>query len=160
MQLGHIDNLPLESVSFSESIYKALTYLRTTDCTGLAPGRHNVSSADVFLMVQRYRAKDPAGSLLERHERYVDIQFLAQGSEYIGYCPYLHGSEGPKEDRLAKDDIAFYPDRAGESHLLLLPRMYALFYPTDLHRPGCVGPGVDPNAEIVKLVFKIRLDLA
>ena len=59
---------------------------------------------------------------------------------------------GSAEDLLAARDLLFYADVADEATLLMRPGSFAVFLPTDVHRPACAFDG--PEA-IRKVVMKV-----
>lgn len=116
------------------------------------PGRYPLGPDDCFALVQRMETVEADSQRFEAHGRYLDVQYLVEGRERIGYLPHGIGAE-LVEDRLAQDDIAFYRTGAGCSELLLEPGMFALFLPGELHRPCCA---VGQTGSIKKVVLKIR----
>ncbi len=93
--------------------------------------------------------------LPEFHARYIDIQYLLQGEEAIGYSP-ANAQLEKITDQLAERDIAFVAQQKNETRLVLTPGMYAIFYPGELHRP-CRAQGAPMH--IKKVVIKIAVDL-
>ena len=59
-------------------------------------------------------------------------------------------------DQLAERDLLFYIGMENESTLTMVPGSFAVFFPTDVHRPGCV---VDQPEAIRKVVVKVRASL-
>jgi YhcH/YjgK/YiaL family protein len=126
----------------------ALAYLQATDFSQVEIGEHPIEGKDIFAIVNDYALNSETEGQLEAHREYIDIQFLAQGGESIGYVPY-------REQQMisaysAEDDCACY---AGTSSLIRLEQgMFAIFFPEDLHMPG-IG---DPDEKVRKVVVKIR----
>ncbi len=126
----------------------ALAYLQTTDFSQFEIGEYPIEGKDIFAIVNDYALKPETEGRLEAHREYVDIQFLAQGGESIGYVPYRE--QQMISEYNAEGDYAFY---AGTSSLIRLEQgMFAIFFPEDLHMPG-IG---DPNERVRKVVVKIR----
>jgi len=124
-------------------------------------------SADVYVNVEDYLPKPVEQCRYEAHRRYIDIQYVAQGSEYIALThdttlPVLIPYDTTK-------DITFYQYHP-EQLLLADPTKYFIFFPTDLHAPsiqptparGDVTGNVTSNVadttnNVTKVVVKILL---
>ncbi|WP_249541775.1 YhcH/YjgK/YiaL family protein [Escherichia coli] len=89
----------------------------------------------------------------EVHRRYIDIQFLAWGEEKIGIAIDT-GNNKVSESLLEQRDIIFYHDSEHESFIEMIPGSYAIFFPQDVHRPGCI---LQTASEIRKIVVKVAL---
>jgi biofilm protein TabA len=153
MFLGHIHHPQLP---FPAAIEAALNYLRQTDFSALPSGRYPIHGDQMFALVQTPMTQDWEMGKPEYHARYIDIQYLLEGEELIGYA--ISQPDLPKtHDQLSERDIAFVAPIDGESRLLLSPGMYAIFYPGELHKP--CRAAADP-ALIKKVVIKIDLDFA
>lgn len=149
MIVDRIDNLQRYQ-GFGKRLYDALCYVRSTDFSQLAVGEHQVDGRDVFVIVNDYALKPASEGRLEAHRKYVDIQYLAQGSEEIGYAPL-----GAQEIVVDYDPAGDYALYEGSSSLVRLKQgMFAIFFPEDLHMPG-VG---DPGRRVRKVVVKVRLE--
>lgn len=128
-----------------------LEWLRAFD-PALPDGRVDLQGDDLFALVQTYDTTPGAEKRFESHRRYADIQYVAAGRERI-----LHTST----QRLAVEtayseekDIAFYQEPQASSSLLLGPGDFAVLWPGDAHKPGCMAGG---REEVRKVVLKVRL---
>ncbi len=115
-------------------------------------GRYEIDGSDVFALVQSYDTSEPAEKRYESHRDYIDIQYVAAGSEVIYYAPVdrLH----PLTDYHAEKDCQLYADPAEATPLQLTAGSFALFYPQDAHKPGCV---TGTASRIKKVVIKVRV---
>lgn len=155
MIIGHIQNLSQEMYKFPEPLQKALSFLQENDCAALKPGRYEIDGDGIFAIVQHYQSKPEEECRAETHEKYIDVQYVAQGEEYVGYCALSPVLE-VEEDCLAEKDAKFYQKIFPESNILLRKGSYAIVYPCDVHCPGCmVGKPVD----VVKVVVKVSVGL-
>ena len=129
----------------------AFDYLSGIDPDSLPLGRTDLSD-EVFVAVSEYTTKEPADVRYEAHRQYIDLQYVASGSEYIGIqrdttqltCvqPYTESN-----------DVAFY---TGEGELMkATPDRFFIFFPKDAHRP-CLKDS-EP-ALLKKIVVKIKAD--
>jgi YhcH/YjgK/YiaL family protein len=118
-------------------------------------GYTDLMGKDLFARVMSYETVEPAGSKLEAHRKYVDIQCPLAGGERIEWFPIKDlsalGDYNPD-----KDVIHFRrPDRAPLS-VSLEPGLFAVFFPEDGHMPKLI---VAEPRRMKKVVVKVSLDL-
>jgi len=126
----------------------AFDFLKTTDLLALPEGRFEIDGSNLFALTQGYQTKPVADGKLEAHRKYIDIQVVVSGEEYIGYAP-LSG-QAPVDPFNTEKDIGFYH---GDANLIkLIAGMFAIFYPTDAHLPcrQIQGP-----CAVKKIVIKV-----
>lgn len=132
----------------------AFDFLRTADLGALQPGRFDFGEAGNYAIVEAYTSKAWEDTKWESHLKYLDIQYIIKGSEQMGWrC-----SEGliVSEDRLAGNDIVFYEsDDELVSSAILNAGDFAVFFPTDVHRPAAC---VDHPMPVKKIIFKLLID--
>ena len=77
-----------ENIRKYESLNKnfkiAFDYILNTDFSLLSIGKYEILNNDVYASVDEYETKTV--SRPEYHKKYIDIQFLIEGEEFIGYC--------------------------------------------------------------------------
>ncbi|EDX9485046.1 DUF386 domain-containing protein [Salmonella enterica] len=152
MILGHIAQP--NPCRLPSAIEQALDFLRNTDFRTLAPGVVEIDGKNIFAQIIDLTTRDAAENRPEVHRRYLDIQFLAWGEEKIGVAIDT-GKNQISESLLAQRDIIFYHDSEYESFIEMIPGSYALFFPQDVHRPGCNKSVATP---IRKIVVKVAID--
>ena len=84
-------------------IKAAFEYLHQADLTGISVGRHEVDGANLYVMVQQYNTKPEEAGVWEAHRRYIDLHYVIQGVEKIGYAPLgrlTQGEYDPNKDFL------------------------------------------------------------
>lgn len=110
-----------------------------------------VNNLDV--VVQHYRSKDPSEKKYEGHRKNLDIQFIVSGKEMI----YRENAEklDPCTEYSPERDHLSFSDGVGPSALRLGSGDFAIFYPGDAHKTGCVW---DEPCDVVKLIVKIPLE--
>ena len=106
----------------------------------------------VFALHQAYMTRDPADVPYEAHRRYVDIQCLLKGREYIRVRSIGGLLESVPYD--TEKDIAFFSPAEG-INLLLGEGRAAILGPADLHAPGLM---VGAPELVVKVVIKIEVE--
>jgi biofilm protein TabA len=126
-------------------------WLRAFD-PATADGRHEIDGDDVFALVSTYPTGPSTEKRFETHRVYLDLQYVAAGTERILHTPAAGlDVETPYDE--AKD-IAFYAEPKASSSLLLRAGDLAVFHPADAHKPGCMAGGRD---EVRKVVVKVRV---
>jgi len=155
MILGNLSHIESLWPCLPKPLQTALTYLKKTDFSKLEPGIHDVEGRDIFAIVQSYMTKPASEMRPESHQKYIDVQYVWKGNERIGVALDT-GKNAVHEDRLAKDDVLFYKEMEGESTLDMQPGYFAIFFPCDIHRPGCQLKGPE---EVSKVVMKVKIAL-
>ncbi len=149
MILDKISNVQLYA-DMHPTIVRALKYLRDTDFTKLPNGRYEVAGSDIFSIVNDYTTKDLEDCRLEAHRKYIDIHFMIQGSELLGYS--LFNGQEPATEYDEENDFILY---CGEKNYLKLEKdMFVIFFPSDLHMPGLI---VERPEKVKKAVMKVRV---
>jgi len=123
----------------------------------LAEGRVEIQADRLFALVQNYPPKAVEGARFEAHRRYADVQFIAAGTEMIGYAPTETLQVETPYD--AAKDIAFYSQPACWTPLAVPAGSFAVFYPEDAHMPCCRLDCLagQADAPIRKIVVKVAL---
>lgn len=131
-------------------IEKALKFLQESDLSQLGVGRHMIEGDAFFVICIEYDTKPMAEGAWEAHRQYIDVQYVASGSERMGYTPLETLSESTEYD--ADKDIVFL---TGEGSFINAPRgTFAIFMPQDAHMPGMAISEPEP---VRKIVVKIRV---
>jgi YhcH/YjgK/YiaL family protein len=138
--------------TLGERITKALNYLQTTDLITLEKGTYNIEGDNVFAIVNEYETVHVDAEQMEAHKKYIDVQYVAEGTENIGHSFLQHQTPSTAYDD-EKDFMLFaeYPD----FYSTLTKGMFAIFYPTDLHMPGV---HLHNSCTVKKIVIKIKID--
>lgn len=137
----------------SERLQKALAYIAETDFSKIENGEYEIDGRNVFARVNTYETEPKAERKPEKHNDYIDVQFVAQGNETIWYTP-LTGDCVEIENKAAKEDVIFYADPAEKNCAVLNAGDFAIFFPWELHRPNC---STGKNASFVqKIVVKVK----
>jgi YhcH/YjgK/YiaL family protein len=132
---------------------RAFDYLRSFDRA--TPDGKVVLEADrLIALTQSYATAPAAEKRFEAHRRFIDIQFILEGEEIIGYAPIERLPEvtDPYSD---ERDVIFFRDPAACSRTLLHAGDFAVYFPADGHKPGCQA-GAAPGA-VRKIVMKIAV---
>lgn len=113
-------------------------------------GRYELDSIGTYVNIEEYTTKD--SSHFEAHRKYIDIQYLAKGKEYIRVSSMKDISQYIKpysEDR----DIEFF-DKAEYTQHLLDGSNFMVLFPHEAHMPCMTA---DSTMHVRKVVVKIPI---
>jgi YhcH/YjgK/YiaL family protein len=140
---------------YPPAIRRALTFLRQAPLLSLQPGEYPIEGRDMYARVFDLETAAAETLLPEFHRLHIDVQCLIRGEEGIGFA-IDSGDNDIAVQWNEQGDTGFYRSARNEVTLLLQPGNFAVFFPHDVHRPGC---RVGESAVIRKVVVKIALPL-
>ncbi|MBN2582572.1 MAG: YhcH/YjgK/YiaL family protein [Planctomycetes bacterium] len=127
----------------------AFDFLRKATAATLEAPRHELDGKQLYVVVDRKDGRTRDGAKLEVHRRYIDIQYVVEGTDEMGWKALGECGQLSKEYDDAKD-VLFYADRP-EAWVRTPPGAFAIFFPEDAHAPlGGTGP-------MVKLIAKVAV---
>ena len=110
----------------------------------LPAGRYELAGG-AYALVQEYDTKPLEGAKFEAHRRFIDIQYVVQGTEvayYAGLDRLQAGTYLPEKDMIDLEGSG--------SALQLSAGEFAIFYPQDGHLPSRVtAEGPKPVRKVV-----------
>ena len=150
---GHLDEPGSYALLTAHPVWnRVFQWLRALPADA-ALGHYEIQGEQIYVSIQEYSTLARHEARFESHERYVDLQYTLSGLEGIDWAP--RGSlqaEGP-----FGNDVQFWlPASEPVTTLCQLPRCFAVFYPSDAHRPK-VRLGTQDRVR--KLVVKIEKEL-
>lgn len=114
-----------------------------------APGTIQLSGGNKIL-VQEGTTKSAEGKLCEAHRQYLDIQYIVEGEETVGWAP-LETLTLDGEFNTAKDKGMY----TGPVDYMRIAQGYCyVVYPEDAHMPGV---HLDEPHALKKLVLKLKV---
>lgn len=146
-----VENIELYK-GLGERIYKGLTLLRDTDFSTLEAGKYPIDSDNLFMMVQTYTTKPLETAYCEAHKKYIDIQCMLDGNEWIGVAPLEDMTHEQEKNSSPEGDIWFYDGEFMPIHMKA--GRFILLYPHDAHAPS-IADG-EPTA-VRKVIVKIAM---
>lgn len=148
MFADRIENLKLY-IPYNEKIKVVCDYLAKTDIHALEVGKYDVGEG-VRVVVNAFTPKTRDAARWETHKKYIDLQYLIEGDESMGYLP-VEEVEAAEYD--AEKDVSHPVPKAGASvsEIALTTGCFAFLEPRDAHRPS-VRLHTDASK---KLIFKI-----
>lgn len=143
----------LQYKGISKNLDTAIEYLLKTDFSSMEEGKYSVDGDRVFALVQTPVTRSKEKCRWEAHGKYIDIQYMLEGSEIIGF---QNTSElAASEPYRAENDIAFFADNGKGFFPHLVPDSYVVCFPWDAHMP-LIYP--DNPQKIKKVVIKVKAD--
>lgn len=143
----------LENASRYKALYKgfdkAIDFLTQPDLASRTPGRYEIDGEQVFAFISSDDGIKKEDTVLEVHEKYIDIQMVLSGFDDIGWSPKSDCSQ-PTGDYDPEEDIRYYRDTPN-TWLGLRPGFFAVFFPEDAHMP------LISDGKILKVVVKIAV---
>jgi YhcH/YjgK/YiaL family protein len=129
---------------------KAFEFLRRADLVSLAVGKYEIDGENIFAMVQEYETKDLENAKYEAHKKYIDIQYLMEGTENMGYV-----SLDKLEVFSPYNEESDFMLLEGEPRLILLnQKEFFILFPEDAHMPGIF---VNEKSKVKKVVVKVSV---
>ena len=148
-------NSPNFKVGLPKVIAEVCDYLNTLDLNALENGRHDIND-QIYMNVMEPETAEPSSKKAELHHEYLDVQVLIRGTENIevgANYPDLSKYESYNE----ADDYQLCADIDDKFTVTMKPKMFAVFYPYEPHKPCCVVNG--KTEKIKKLVVKVPVKL-
>jgi len=155
MIFGDINNINDMEKVLPKVILKAIEYLKDNDFLGMKTGVYKIEGEDIFAQVVDIKTRQKDEASPEVHKKYIDVQFSVEGKEKIGFARDTDNNE-VLEDLLNEKDIKFYKNMESEIDLIMKPGSFAVFFPNDVHRPGCA---LGEPCTIRKVIVKINTEI-
>ena len=136
--------------NLGERILIALDYLQNLDTKKLTEGKFEIEGDKIFALISFYNTKNREDCFPEAHRKYIDVQYVAEGEELIGYVPF----DFQKVHKEYNENYDFMLYDAEPSFVKINKGMFAIFYPEDLHMPGIK---ISENLPVKKVVIKVKV---
>ncbi len=152
-----LDNLATTRVAYENMdarLARAIDWLRAADLSAIAKGEKILIDGDrVYAMGQSYETIDPAAGSYETHRNYIDIQIMVEGEEIMYWTP-LADLSTVKTPYSPERDVEFFEEPAFGVPLTVRAGDFAVFFPSDGHKPRC---RIGEAKTIRKIVVKIAV---
>ena len=148
MVLDSIRNYGLYA-NITERLAAGFNFINTSNLLAIEVGTYEIDGKAIFAIVQEYDTKDEKDCFLEGHTKYIDIQYMVQGTEMMGIT--TKGNQKIQSFDVDKD-YTFYEGET--SYIKVGAGMFTLFFPDDLHRP-CIRVG--DVTKVKKVVVKVQI---
>ena len=138
----------------SPSMQKAFDFLRELQDNDFSDGKVEIDGTNVYAIFQSFPSTPVSGALkFEVHRRYIDIQYLVDGKELMGWA---HSDKMMTTIPYNADKDALYGVVPLESvtYIRYSAGQAVILYPSDAHSPG-LADGI--SEAIKKVVVKIAV---
>ena len=135
----------------AEPLRKALDFAIGFD-PSQPDGRYEVDGDSIYANVMSYETKPAEKLKLEGHKKYIDVQLLLKGSEYMDVS--LDRNLDVDTPYSGENDCALFASPKHSASVLLEPGKFAVVFPHDIHQPGRLVEGPAP---VRKMVVKVRV---
>lgn len=139
---------------YPAAIQTALKWIADHDVAHMDTGTYEIQGRDLYINIQDIITQPAENCRPERHNDYLDIQYVVSGVERMGCVPYT-GNEAVLA-AIENKDIILYKDLVEESFVDVAPGCYCIFFSNDIHRPGCA---IGEPGNVRKAVAKVKQSL-
>lgn len=127
----------------------AFDFLRKNNLATLDNGRYNLAHG-TYVAVSEYDTKAPETAQYEVHRTYTDIQYVAEGEEYIEVLPLEVFKE--EQNYIEGKDIIFFEENPEGTKLHADKTRFFIFFPDEAHKPGL---RIHTSTKVKKIVVKV-----
>ncbi|MBF0571501.1 MAG: YhcH/YjgK/YiaL family protein [Candidatus Omnitrophica bacterium] len=132
-----------------------LKFIAGHNCANLPDGEMEIEGRQLFVRIMSYTPKPAQENHFETHLLYTDVQYIVSGAEIMQTARAKDLT--PLTDYDTQGDYQFFKVSGGTtSDLIVQADEFAVFYPTEAHRPSCFYEGY--KGLVKKLVFKVKTD--
>lgn len=114
-------------------------------------GRSDIDGENIFAVSSSYETQKADTKRHEAHRKYIDLQYMHEGVEKINVASYV---DIEKEDPYDGVNDIYFADAPDKCVILMKKGDFAVFFPTDLHKPGIAA---EEPSNVKKVVVKIRV---
>lgn len=140
--------------TYPQAIQRALAYLQSHDIDSMEPGNYPIEGEKMFAVVSDLTTRAVTEIPPEIHRKYIDVQYWQSGRERFGIAPN-DGTDAVVR-ACPEKDVWYLEGADDESFVNTRPGSFAVFYPWDVHRPGCM---TDRPETFRKCVIKVSMEL-
>ena len=135
--------------TLSDGIKKGLQWLAESDLKTLEKGKYFIDNDDIYANVDEYETKENAD--FEAHRKYIDIQYMVDGEEFIGVTDIENCKTCIKYDETK--DLEFFT--AKDCFQTLKNGEFLILFPHDAHKP-CIT--INEKCKCKKIVVKVKIN--
>ena len=150
MLFDTIDHAELYKDAFP-AVYAVLRELKKYSADAFPTGRADLPGGS-FLKFTEYETKTPEGAATEAHRSYIDVFYLAEGSETVYVKPTADLQKNTMPYDPEKDCLLAETDD-DVSAIVMTKGSFLVLFPQDAHCPGRFGP--KGAAQVKKIIGKV-----
>jgi YhcH/YjgK/YiaL family protein len=138
--------------AISPDFARAFEILGNSEILHGKDGRYDLEGSRIWYSVQRYKTKPEDTCNFESHRKFIDIQLIVSGEEFIGHS-YLDGLQTRSPYDAVSDKALYEHKPLGELSVIRLSAgMFGIFFPHDVHLP-CLQ--TNKISDVHKVVVKV-----
>lgn len=128
---------------------EAFRYLRTPDARALTSAHAEIEGEKLFAVASREQGKKKSEAKLEVHKNYIDIQYVLEGVDSMGWKPARECFKvlSPYDE---EKDVVFFNDEP-LIWCAVPAGSFAIFFPEDAHAP------LVSDGEVRKVILKVAV---
>lgn len=136
----------------SKNLDTAINFLKTADKANLEIGKFAIDTDEVYGIVSEYSTRALDEGKYETHEKYLDIQCLLEGEEFI-----LVANRGKLESTGYDEasDKENYHEGTEEVSVRVIPEVALILYPEEAHKACCMVN--NERKPVKKLLLKVKI---
>jgi YhcH/YjgK/YiaL family protein len=136
----------------SNVLSDSIDFVLTNKFSMKSGNTYSIGKQGIYVIPQEYVVTKMEEKAIESHRKFIDIQVMMEGMEYLGYA------EKKSLQSLGYDEEHDFERMAGTlTFLPLRQEFFAVLFPQDAHMPGVLGPGSTPAVK--KMVIKVPVSL-
>ena len=135
-------------IKLNENFKIVFDYLKNNNLKTMECGSYQINGKELYFNLQEGETKQT--QKLEAHKKYIDIQVVIKGEEYMGYTNINNTiiSEEYNEEK----DVMFLKGEVDK--VKADEKTFVIFYPEDAHMPSL---SVKEDKLVKKAIFKILI---
>lgn len=106
-----------------------------------------------FYFVQKGVTRPIEEALYETHERYIDVQILLKGKEFMGWD--VRSNLTVTQEYNSDQDITFYSGTKSSHAMNIHENSFYVFFPWDAHRAAF---HIDKESSYTKVIIKLKIN--
>ena len=147
MIIDYLDNAE-RYLCLNKNFKTVFEYLKNNDLKNMACGSYELDGKNLYFNLQEGETKQT--QKLEAHKKYIDIQVVITGEEYMGYTN-INNTTVTEEYNTDKD-VMFL--NGSVDKVKADEKTFVIFYPEDAHMPSL---SVKEDKLVKKAIFKILI---
>ena len=137
--------------NISDNLKKGFEWIINNDLKNMECGKYIIDGEKKFANVQEYETKSSAK--YEAHKKYIDIQYMIDGKEFVGVTDKSNCSTCTEYD--AEKDLEFMDCNIQEEFQTLKDGEFLVFFPNDAHKPSL---DFGEKQKVKKVVVKVAIN--
>ena len=132
----------------NENFKTVFDYLKNKNLKEMSCGSYEIKGKELYFNLQEGVTKQT--QKLEAHKKYIDIQVVVNGEEYMGYTNINNTTV--TEEYNEEKDVMFL--NGAVDKVKADEKSFVIFYPEDAHMPSL---SVNEDKLVKKAIFKILI---